>query len=361
MNSGPQKTLEAPPSGDDERVQISLLTGFLGSGKTTLLNALLKHPDMGKTAVLVNEFGEIGIDHQLIEQIDEETVLLNAGCLCCSVRGDLSRALRELSVKRAKGEVPKFTRVLIESTGLADPAPIIHTLISDSIVSERFTLDGIVTTVDAVNGAGQFEDHVESVKQAAVADRIVMTKCDLADDEGIKFLDARIRKFNPAATVLHALHGDIHPEELFNAGLYDPATKSLDVQRWLRDEAYQDDHDHHHGHDVNRHDATIRAFCITHDEPLVWEAFVAWVRTLIAVYGADLLRIKGIVNIQGQENPIAVHGVQHMFHDPVELPGWPDADRRSRMVFITNGLDPADLEKKLANLQNAATGKSGGA
>jgi G3E family GTPase len=359
MSAGPENYLENPPSADDERVQISLLTGFLGSGKTTLLNALLKHPDMGETAVLVNEFGEIGLDHELIEKIDEETILLNAGCLCCSVRGDLSRALRELSVKRAKGEVPKFTRVLIESTGLADPAPIIHTLISDPIVSQRFTLDSIVTTVDAVHGLGQFDDHAESVKQAAVADRIVMTKCDLADDEGMKTLDERLNEFNPAAKVLRALHGDLHPDQLFNAGLYDPATKSLDVQRWLRDEAYNDD-DHHHEHDVNRHSADIRAFCITYGEPLVWEAFVAWVRTLIAVYGAKLLRIKGIVNIQGQENPIAIHGVQHMFHDPVELPAWPDDDRRSRMVFITNGLDAADLEKKLANLQNAATGKSAG-
>ncbi|NQU70082.1 MAG: GTP-binding protein [Rhodospirillales bacterium] len=358
MSRGPDNYLEAPPSADDERVQISLLTGFLGSGKTTLLNALLKHPEMGETAVLVNEFGEIGIDHQLIEKIDEETILLNAGCLCCSVRGDLARALRELSVKRARGEIPRITRVLIESTGLADPAPIIQTLISDPIVSERFTLDGIVTTIDAVLGEGQFDDHEESVKQVAVADRIVMTKCDLATAEGIKSLDARLTELNPAAPVTRALHGEIHPDQLFNAGLYDPATKSLDVQRWLRDEAYGED-GHHHSHDVNRHDANIRAFCITYDEPLVWEAFVAWVRTLTAVYGAKLLRIKGIVNIQGQENPIAIHGVQHMFHDPVELPAWPDDDRRSRMVFITNGLDPADLEKKLTNLQNAATGETG--
>jgi G3E family GTPase len=355
MTAGPDDYLEKPPSADDERVQISLLTGFLGSGKTTLINALLKHPGMGETAVLVNEFGEIGLDHQLIEKIDEETVLLNAGCLCCSVRGDLSRALRELSVKRAKGEIPRITRVLIETTGLADPAPIIHTLISDPIVSERFTLDGIVTTVDAVHGTGQFDDHAESVKQAAVADRIVMTKCDLADDRTMATLETRLAKFNPAATVLRALHGDIDPELLFNAGLYDPATKSLDVQRWLRDEAYGDDHHRHGGgHDVDRHDASIRAFCITRDDPLVWEVFVAWIRTLIAVHGARLLRIKGIVNIRGQANPIAIHGVQHMFHDPVELPAWPDSDRRSRMVFITHGLDPADLEKQLTKFENAA-------
>ncbi len=346
-------SMEAP-------IQVSLLTGFLGSGKTTLLNALLKHRDMGETAVLVNEFGEIGLDHQLIEKIDEETVLLNAGCLCCTVRGDLARALRELSLKRVKGEVPPFTRVLIESTGLADPAPIIHTLMSDPILSIRFALDGIVTTVDAVHGEAQLDEHPEPVKQAAVADRIVMTKCDVATDEAIAALEKKLASLNPGAPVRRADHGDIHPDRLFDAGLYDPVTKSLDVRRWLRDEAYatadnEDAHDDHH-HDVNRHDSSIRAFCLTIDEPLIWEAFVAWIRTLIATHGQDLLRIKGIVNLEGRDRPIAIHGVQHMFHDPVELSAWPDSDRHSRVVFITRDLDGTEIEKKLAQLQKAALG-----
>ena len=342
-------TEAAPEPDSGPIIQVSLLTGFLGSGKTTLINALLKHPGMTETAVLVNEFGEIGLDHVLVEKIDEETVLLNAGCLCCSVRDDLSRALRELYVKRAKGDIPPIRRVLIETTGLADPAPIIHTLMTDPIISNRFALDGIVTTVDAVNGAGQFDTQPEPVKQAAVADRIVVTKPDLADDGGLEELEARLANVNPGAPIHRAVMGAVHPDALFDAGLYDPKTKSLDVQRWLRDEAYAERDDHHH-HDVNRHDDRIRAHCLVLEAPLSWEAFVTWIQTLIAVNGENLLRIKGIVDIEGQDGPIAVHGVQHLFHDPVRLPEWPDDDRRSRIVFITRGIDREVIEKPLARL-----------
>jgi G3E family GTPase len=329
-------------------VQVSLLTGFLGSGKTTLINALLKHPDMGETAVLVNEFGEIGLDHILVEKIDEETVLLNAGCLCCSVRGDLARALRELYIKRVKGDIPPVRRVLIETTGLADPAPIIHTLMTDPIISNRYALDGIVTTVDAVNGPSQLDNQVESVKQAAVADRLVVTKPDLVDADDLADLEDRLAAINPGAPIHRAVMGALDPDALFDAGLYDPKTKSLDVQRWLRDEAYAEQHDHHS--DVNRHDDRIRAHCLVLDRPLRWEAFVTWIQTLIAVNGEDLLRIKGIVDIEGQDGPIAVHGVQHLFHEPVRLPEWPDDDRRSRIVFITRGIEREVIEKPLARL-----------
>ena len=353
-----------------EPIQVSLLTGFLGSGKTTLLNRLVKHPDMAETAVLINEFGEIGLDHQLVERIDENTVLLNAGCLCCTVQGDLVNALSDLFVKRMKEKVPSFQRVLIETTGLADPAPIIHTLMTAPVVSDRFALDGIVTTVDAVHGDSQLDRHAESVKQAAVADRIVITKSDLAEPDALAALEARIRALNPAAPIVRAVMGAIDPADLFDTGLYDPKTKSVDVQRWLRDEAYlvraeDDGHDHghdhehehgheHHAHDVNRHDASIAAFCITRDEPIDWEAFVAWVRILIGQHGEKLLRIKGILNIAGRDKPIAVHGVQHMFHDPAELAAWPDDDRRSRIVFITRDLDRKVIEDKLDSLQQQA-------
>ncbi len=338
-----------------EPIQVSLLTGFLGSGKTTLLNRLVKHPGMVETAVLINEFGEIGLDHQLVERIDENTVLLNAGCLCCTVQGDLVNALSDLFVKRMKEMVPSFHRVLIETTGLADPAPIIHTLMTAPVVCDRFALDGIVTTVDAVNGMSQLDRHEESVKQAAVADRIVITKSDLAEPEALAALEARLRVLNPAAPIETAVMGEIDPAALFDTGLYDPKTKTVDVQRWLRDEAYADrhhdyDHGHHHHHDVNRHDASIAAFCVTRDEPIDWEAFVAWVRILIGQHGEKLLRIKGILNIAGREKPIAVHGVQHMFHDPAELAEWPDGDKRSRIVFITRDLDRSVIEEKLDSL-----------
>ena len=275
-------------------------------------------------------------------------MLLNAGCLCCSVRDDLARALRELYIKRVKGDIPPVRRVLIETTGLADPAPIIHTLMTDPIISNRYALDGIVTTVDAVNGPAQLDSQVESVKQAAVADRLVVTKPDLVDADDLADLEDRLGAINPGAPIHRAVMGALDPDALFDAGLYDPKTKNLDVQRWLRDEAYAQQHDHHH--DVNRHDDRIRAHCLVLDRPLRWEAFVTWIQTLIAVNGEDLLRIKGIVDIEGQDGPIAVHGVQHLFHEPVRLPEWPDDDRRSRIVFITRGIEREVIEKPLARL-----------
>jgi G3E family GTPase len=352
---------------NNEPIQVSLLTGFLGSGKTTLLNKLVKHPDMVETAVLINEFGEIGLDHQLVERIDENTVLLNAGCLCCTVQGDLVNALSDLFIKRVKEQVPYFRRVLIETTGLADPAPIIHMLMTAPVISNRYALDGIITTVDAVNADGQMNRHGESVKQAAVADRIVITKSDLVQPEELDALVARLDALNPGAPKMRAIMGKIDPAMLFDTGLYDPKTKSVDVYRWLRDEAYaaddhghdshhDHDHDHHHDHDVNRHDASIAAFCVTRDEPIDWEAFVAWIRILIGQHGEKLLRIKGILNIAGRDKPIAVHGVQHLFHDPAELAAWPDDDRRSRLVFITHDLDQSVIEDKLDSLtEQAAT------
>jgi G3E family GTPase len=365
----PEPDYEAP-------IQVSLLTGFLGSGKTTLLNRLVKHPDMAETAVLINEFGEIGLDHELVERIDDNTILLNAGCLCCTVQGDLVNALSDLFVKRLRKQVPHFERILIETTGLADPAPIIHTLMTAPIICDRYALDGIVTTVDAVHGENQLDRHIESVKQAAVADRIVLTKSDLAKPEAISALEARLHALNPAAPVFRAVKGGIDPAELFDTGLYDPKTKSVDVERWLRDEAYLDrehehghehhdhdhDHDHHdhghdhghHHHDVNRHDASIQAFCIVRTEPIDWEALVAWIRILIGQHGEKMLRIKGILNIAGRDKPIAIHGVQHMFHDPAELSDWPTDDRSSKIVFITQDLDRKVIEEKLESLTRQA-------
>ncbi len=359
---------EAPV--DDSPIQVSLLTGFLGSGKTTLLNRLVKHPDMVETAVLINEFGEIGLDHQLVERVDDNTVLLNAGCLCCTVQGDLVNTLSEMFIKRVKKQVPYFRRVLIETTGLADPAPIIHMMMTAPVISNRYALDGIITTVDAVNADGQLDRHSESVKQVAVADRIVITKSDLVEPPALDALIERLDALNPGAPKVFAVMGEIDPDELFDTGLYDPKSKTVDVQRWLRDEAYQDsahahhghghghghdhDHSHDHAHDVNRHDSSIAAFCVTRDEPIDWEAFVAWVRILIGQHGEKLLRIKGILNIAGRDRPIAVHGVQHMFHDPAELAEWPDDDRRSRIVFITRDLDRSVIEDKLDSLSEQA-------
>ena len=340
----------------DEPLAISVLTGFLGSGKTTLLKQLLHHPDMDETAVIVNEFGEIGLDHLLVESSKEDIVLMNSGCLCCTVRGDLVETIRKLYKLRVMKEVPAFKRIVIETTGLADPAPILQTLMSDPFLSDRFRLDGVITTVDAINGNDTLDNHQESVKQAAVADRLLLTKTDLSETKSFTDLKLRLKDLNPAATIEEIEQGIIDPASLFNAGLYNPETKTLDVQNWLKAEAFEANtvhsqghdhghdhqhapgHNHGHSHDVNRHDDKVHAFCLTHDHPLDWDQLNSWVEMLISLYGNNILRIKGILNIEGDKNPIVIHGVQHIFHPPVMLDGWPDDDRRSKIVFIVKDL-----------------------
>jgi G3E family GTPase len=359
-----------------EKLPVSVITGFLGSGKTTLLRHLLAQDWMKDTAVVINEFGEIGLDHELVEAASEDTILLSSGCLCCTIRGDLIDTLRRLYKQRDRGEIPAFRRLVIETTGLADPAPILQTLIGDPLLSAFYRLDGVITTVDAVNAMSQFDSQMESVKQAAVADRLLITKSDLVSASAIAQLETRLRQLNPAAPIHRIIQGQIQAAQLFNAGLYNPETKSLDVQNWLRAEAYGQDHDqhgdHHHDHhghdhhehghdhdhgqhanDVNRHDDHIRAFCLTYEAPLDWDKFVTWIEMLTATNGINILRIKGILNIIDEEKPVAIHGIQHLFHPPVVLPAWPSADRRSRLVFITRDLDAASLGKSLADFQNS--------
>ena len=352
----------------NELIPASVITGFLGSGKTTLLNRLLTHPDMARTAVVINEFGEIGIDHSLVESSNDDVVLMSSGCLCCTIRGDLVDTLRSLYIRRAKGEIPEFDRLVIETTGLADPAPILHTMMADPFLITRYRLDGVIATVDAVNGDGTLTNHIESVKQAAVADRIVLTKTDLADAAAMTTLQERLTQLNPSAPITTAANGEIEPAGLFNAGLYDPESKTLNVQRWLNEEAYSatdehdhDDehgHDHHHEHDhghddVNRHDENIRAYCVYFDEPFAWSTVATWLELLANYRGEDLLRVKGLLNIEESDKPVVIHGVQHLFHPPVVLDGWPDDDHRSRIVFITHNLPQSTVEGMLEALNSA--------
>jgi G3E family GTPase len=308
-------------------IPVSVLTGFLGSGKTTLLGKLLRRPEFSRTAVIINEFGEIGLDHDLIETSDESFVQLQTGCLCCTMRGDLTQTLLDILDRRSKGTIAPFERVVIETSGLADPAPILQALMMDAAVASDLTLSGVVTTVDAVNGAATLQAHRESVKQVAVADRLVLTKTDLVSGPA-DALTARLTAINPLAPVLTAAHGEIDPALLFDREIYDTANKSSDVRGWLGDAP--------HGHAHASHSADIACFAILRSQPIPAATLSLFLEALADHCGADILRMKGIVNIaEDQGRPAVIHGVQHVFHPPMWLNRWPSEDRTSRLVFIT--------------------------
>ena len=333
----------------ETKTPVTVVTGFLGSGKTTLINALLKHPGMAETAVLVNEFGRIGIDHLLVETLDDDVVLMDSGCLCCTIRDDLSVTLQSLFARRDRGEVPNFRRVLIETTGLADPAPILQTLLTDPAVLAHGVIDGIVTVVDAVNGARQLASLPEPVRQSAVADRLLITKTDIAAPEAVAELRERLTAINAGATIAEASHGDVDPEALFDVGPFDRATRHPDVSAWLGEADSGFGHTAHH-HDVNRHDERIRAVSLHAEGAIEIYPFVRWVERLLEAHGDRILRLKGVLNVAGDEQPVVVHGVQHIFHPLTRLSSWPDADRRSRLVLIVMDLDTAEIESGFLEL-----------
>jgi G3E family GTPase len=325
-----------------ERLPVSLITGFLGSGKTTLLNRLLRHPGMADSAVIINEFGEVGLDHLLVEAVDGEVAVLASGCICCTMRSDLEDSLRRLLAQRDRGEIPPFGRVLVETTGLADPAPIVQLLLNNPLLSHFVRLDTVVTTVDAVHGERQLDAQAEAVKQVAIADRLLLTKTDIAEADAVEALRKRLNRLNPGATLTTVLNGAIEPDRLFGAALFDPARKTADVRRWLNEEAYDAHHHDHHAHGPDAHDG-IDSFCVTFDHALDWMAVNDWLGELRHLRGEHLLRVKGILHLAGEDAPVAIHGVHHVFHPPVLLNTRSD-DTRSRIVFITRGLDRAEVE-----------------
>lgn len=345
---------------------VTVLTGFLGSGKTTVLARLLRHEEFRNTAVIINEFGEVGLDHDLLEQSREELVLLSNGCICCTVRGDLLGAFEKMEAQRMAGTID---RVIIETTGLADPAPILHTLMSDPVVTAHYWLDQVIATVDAANGMATLDRHPEAVKQAAIADRILLTKLDLIDAATSAQLRARLRALNPAAPMVESLNGALDPQALLSAQTADRSERLAHVDEWLHADSYDaHEHEHHeehghdhqheghshdHGPDRNRHDDHIRAYSVIRDQPISWDGVSAWLDMIGKMRGDDLLRVKGIINvIEHPSRPVVIHGVQHLFHPPVFLEQWPSDDHRTRIVFITRDIDRDDIDDTLAVFEN---------
>jgi G3E family GTPase len=358
-------------------IPVAILTGFLGAGKTTLLNFLLKDPFLSDAAAIINEFGDVGIDHLLVERADENVIEMASGCLCCTIRGDLIDTIHNLLARRERGEIKAFNRIVIETTGLADPAPVLHAVMSEPGLLAACRLEGVITVVDAFNGMATLDAHPEAVKQAAVADRIVLTKVDLLTGrEGEDMLIAiigRLRKLNPAARLLTTHRNEATAERLFTMGLFDPKTKTADVQGWLAAEAYETgekrswrqhqhghahDHGHHHHHDdVSRHDAHIRSFSFSDDRPISPQGLELFMELLKSYHGANMLRMKGIVNLADDPSrPVVLHGVQHVFHPPVRLPAWPDGDERTRLVFIVKDIEKPMIEGLFRAFTDQITG-----
>ncbi len=317
---------------------VFLLTGFLGSGKTTLLARLLKHPGLSDSAVLINEFGEVGLDHHLLDRIDDTMVLLKSGCLCCTIRGELAAAIRELHSKRSRGVVPPFRRLIIETTGLADPLPALSTITADPVLRHHFRIGAVLTTVDAVNGLKQLATQPESVKQAAIADRLVLTKTDMCDEAAVTGVIDALRAINPDAPLLNASTDDLDPAAILGERLALPSV--LGGMRCV--EVAEDT-----GSTAARQHGEIGSFVVEIEEAMDWTLFALWLTMLLNRHGERILRVKGLLNVAGSQTPVAIHGVQQLVHVPTHLSAWPDGDRRSRIVFITRGIGAGPISRSL--------------
>lgn len=339
----------------DGRIPVNLLTGFLGAGKTTLLNQLLRHPDMAGTAVLINEFGEVGVDHHLVQTIDDTAVLLDSGCVCCSMNGDLVRALRQLHDRAARREIAPIRRVLIESTGLADPAPVVNALMEDRHVAVRFVCDGVVAVIDATLCLEQLERHPEALRQASMADLLLVSKTDLIDRDRRSAVVARLDAINPGAPCVLLRPGKVEPSDLFAAGVYAGGAQPERISRWLAGPQDASNDNRHPRH--RRHASSVESFVVAFGEPVAWRSFAVAMGRILARHGDRLLRVKGLMRAAGDPGPVVVQCVQNHAYAPVRLERWPRdgafADERPRLVFIAKGLGrdgEAEIRAALTNL-----------
>jgi G3E family GTPase len=337
-------------------IPVIVLTGFLGSGKTTLLQRLLQTEDGRRVAVLINEFGEISLDHLMVKNVSGSTVVLQNGCVCCSVRSELRAGLRELIDGRAKGEVPPFDRIMIETTGLADPVPVVQTITVDPMLRNHLRLVSLISTVDALNGLEQIDTQDEAKRQAATADRLVVTKTDLSDERQIGKLQRRLARINPMAPVTRAPSNANLWNQLLGSDLSDPQLREAEARtvsraaETLESEAWgtaQTAAKSHHSH-------SIVSFALRVREPIDWSPFVVWLSLLVHRHGRKVLRIKGLLDVPGAKGPISLNAVQHFIHPPVHLDAWPDDDHTSRLVFIVQGLEEAAIRSSLANFLRCA-------
>jgi G3E family GTPase len=330
-------------------IPILVVSGFLGSGKTTLLRNLLIAPEAGEIAVIVNEFGEVGIDHHLVRKTDVRTTLLRNGCVCCSMRDDLSEALRHLLSQRERGTIPRFGRVVIETTGLADPAPILHTIVAEPVLRNHFRVERVVTTIDAIAGASNLESYGEALRQVAAADHVIVTKQDLTTPEVAEDLKAKLRSINPTATFVDASFGSID----FAPLLARESQHSEGLGR-LGGDPFKVDGDLVAPASVHAMSDRVASRCLNFERPLNWQMFGIWLTMLLHRHGDRVLRLKGLLNVGAGQGPLLVEGVQHVIHVPRHLREWPDEDRRSRIVFIARDLDLTQVEASLGAFQDLA-------
>jgi G3E family GTPase len=335
-----------------ERIPVNVLTGFLGSGKTRMLNRLLRDPLFANCAVLINEFGSVGIDHHLVDQVIGDLLLLKSGCICCTIRGDLATALRDLYTRRDSGLIPRFTRVVVETTGLADPAPVVATVLYDRVLQHHFRVGNVITTVDALNGAANLVTHPECLKQVALADRLVLTKLDLANGDAAEALTQHLQAINPAACLVRTGASDLDAQLLLGDDVFDPAQKSQEVMRWLENTrnrqflALRPPPAQPPNPIISGHEET-HSFVICLPDAVDWTVFSVWLSLLLHQHGDRVLRVKGLLNIAGAETPVVLHGVQRLVYPPTHLAAWPDDDRQSRLVFIVRGLAASRIESSL--------------